>query len=219
MSRHSPQSSALPCTVHWVLFDFGGVLAEEGFLNGLKRLAGERALDPDEMAKAGVELVFKTGFTVGRAQEEAFWNALRQRTGLTGQDEDFREVILQEFRLRPWMLDLVRSLTNQGIGCAILSDQVDWLDRLNERFGFFRAFDRVFNSYHLGKSKRDETIFGDVAADLGSRPENILFIDDSPENVRRAESQGLKVIRYRNRQAFFNEFDHFCPDLLHERPQ
>jgi putative hydrolase of the HAD superfamily len=208
-----------PCTVNWILFDFGGVVAEEGFLNGLSQLAESQNLDPDVVTTAGVELVFQTGFTIGRGREDEFWEALRRQTGLNGQDTEFREVILSQFVLRPWMLDLVRSLKDQGMRCAMLSDQVDWLDRLNERFGFFRAFDRVYNSFHMGKSKREPEVFQHVSADLATPPEGILFIDDSRGNVRRAEEQGWQTILYTDRESFFRELDRFCPDLVHEPPQ
>ena len=50
-------------------------------------------------------------------------------------------------------------LRRGGFLTAILSDQTDWLDRLEARHHFFGHFDRVFNSYHLGKGKRRITSY------------------------------------------------------------
>jgi putative hydrolase of the HAD superfamily len=50
-----------------VLFDFGGVLAEEGFRNGLQSLAKEQGLDVKALPKAGMHAVYDSGFVLGRA--------------------------------------------------------------------------------------------------------------------------------------------------------
>jgi putative hydrolase of the HAD superfamily len=57
----------------------------------------------------------------------------------------------------------------------------------------------VLNSYHLGKSKKDASVFDDVAKALGLLPEEILFIDDNESHVNRALSKGLAAIVYRGK--------------------
>ncbi len=203
----------MTCSVEWVLFDFGGVLAEEGFVNGLRALGAAQGLDPDHVVQTGIEQVFETGYVLGLAPEEAFWQAMRDRAGLTGLDAQFQKTILDHFVLRPWMLDLVEQLSAHNIRCAILSDQVNWLDILNERHSFYPLFERVFNSFKLGQSKRDPALFSHVAAWLGISPEQALFIDDSAGNVDRAGSQGLQTILYTGRQDFLARLATFCPGL------
>ncbi|MCF8039669.1 MAG: hypothetical protein K9K79_10165 [Desulfohalobiaceae bacterium] len=69
----------MPCAVKWILFDFGGVLAEEGFTGGLGTLAEEQGLNPETVQRAGVELVFETGYATGQASGQIFWKALGDR--------------------------------------------------------------------------------------------------------------------------------------------
>ncbi|MFB6260714.1 MAG: HAD-IA family hydrolase, partial [Thiohalorhabdaceae bacterium] len=64
--------------------------------------------------------------------------------------------------------------------------------------GFLAAFDRVYNSFRLGKGKRDPTLFDDVIADLDLAPERVLFIDDAPANGERARERGLRVLTTRD---------------------
>ena len=203
----------MTCSVSWILFDFGGVLSEEGFRGGLGALAREQGLDPATVQRAGVACVFETGYVTGHADGETFWRTLKDRTGLRGSEPVLRRVVLDHFRLRPWMLELVRQIRKGGTRCAILSDQVDWLDTLNERDAFFPLFDRIYNSYHLGQSKQDPQIFARVTADLGISPGEALFVDDSPDNVRRAESQGLSGIVHAEKQPFLEQIRAYCPDL------
>ncbi len=185
-----------------VLFDFGGVLAEEGFRNGLVKLAAEQGLDVETMPAQGMKAVYDSGFVVGRGGAGDFWKLMRERTGLRGDDDSLTEVILDGFVLRDWMMDVVKKLRADGYITGILSDQTYWLDELDEKYHFSRFFDHIYNSYYLGKGKQDPTVFADVVADLKMQPAMILFIDDNAANVSRAQAGGLSAIQYVDREDF-----------------
>ena len=190
-----------------VLFDFGGVLAEEGFRNGLLALASEQGLATEDITNKGMRAVYDSGFVLGRGTAADFWSLMRSRTGLKGSDEALTKRLLDGFVIRPWMLELVRKLREQGYVTGILSDQTDWLDILDRRDHFFDAFDRVFNSYDLGKGKQDPTLFTEVAADLKLPPSRILFVDDNSGNVERARSVGMQAIRYVDEERFTTDLE------------
>jgi putative hydrolase of the HAD superfamily len=201
------------CNVDAILFDFGGVLAEEGFRNGLSSIARLNGLDPESFSGTGSQLVFEIGYVTGQTDESTFWNELRKKTGVKGSDEFFRSRILSHFILRPYMFELVRKLKDHGLQVAILSDQTQWLDELNARYDLFKWFDHVFNSYHLGQSKKDPATFTRVVKMLGLSPGRILFVDDDGSNVERAARVGLQTVRYVDRETFFRELYGFCPFL------
>jgi putative hydrolase of the HAD superfamily len=196
-----------------VLFDFGGVLAEEGFINGLMAIARAQGLKGDEVVHAAFDAIYVSGYVLGKAPERVFWAELRAKTGITGADKDLRHEIFSRFILRDWMLHLAKKLKAMNITVGILSDQTDILDQLNAQFDFFKGFDYVFNSYHLGKGKRDISLFDDVAEILKTVPPNILFVDDSQENVERARQKEWKAIHYRDRPSFQQEFHGFFPSI------
>ncbi len=185
-----------------VLFDFGGVLAEEGFYNGLVKLAAEQGLNVKTMPEEGMKAVYDSGFVLGRGSASDFWTLMRERTGLKGNDDSLTEVILDGFVLRDWMMDVVKKLRAEGYITGILSDQTHWLDQLDEKYHFSRFFDYIYNSYYLGKGKQDPTLFTDVAADLKIQPAKVLFIDDNAANVSRAQAEGLRAIQYIDREDF-----------------
>jgi len=185
-----------------VLFDYGGVLAEEGFSNTLEALAREQGLPVKDMTAEGMQAVYDTGFVLGRGSESDFWIQLRERTGLRGDDSSLRARVFDGFVIRPWMLELVVQLKAKGYVTGILSDQTDWLDRLDARDHFYQYFDRIYNSYYLGKGKRNPSHFSDVAANMGLHPSSILFIDDSKKNVATAAATGMHAIQYVDRESF-----------------
>lgn len=198
------------CFVDTVLFDFGGVLAAEGFAGGLAAIARKNGIDEKAFVALGHELVHETGFVTGRSDEATYWDALRRAAGIRGRDEDLRKEILSRFRLRPWLFRIVKAIRQRGTRVGILSDQTLWLDELNGEQGFFSDFDYVFNSYHLGKSKMDPTHFDDILETLHLKAGSVLFVDDNEGHIGRAKRKGWHTILYRNRKQFMNDIKVFC---------
>ncbi|MGV8057889.1 MAG: HAD family hydrolase [Smithellaceae bacterium] len=190
-----------------VLFDFGGVLAEEGWKQGLKIIAEANGLDGEALIQTASDMIYETGYILGKCSGSNFWNALREKTGIRGDDASLIDEIFSRFILRDWMIDLVKRLKSENLTVGILSDQIDMLDNLNARFDFFKWFDYVFNSYHVGKGKRDISLFDDIARFLNTAPGRILFIDDDPGHVERARKKGWKAILYSNRESFLLEMN------------
>jgi putative hydrolase of the HAD superfamily len=201
-------------TIHAVLFDFGGVIAEEGFRNGITHIAEANSLDAAEFFKTAQGLIFSTGYLTGHGSEAFLWEQLRARTGIKGSDEELKAIILDRFILRDWMMTLVKRLKEASVRVAILSDQTNWLDELDSKLHFFDQFERVFNSFHLGKGKNDPSLFSDVIAVMGIRPSETLFIDDTIGHVERARSIGLHAIHYTGKQQFLDEMKRFFPGMV-----
>ncbi len=192
-----------------VVFDFGGVLAEEGFKEGLKAIGKKNGLDPDDFYAVAGELVYQTGYVTGMADESEFWNAVREKIGISGNDEELRSEILRRFVLRPVMLKYAEKLRFSGFITAILSDQTNWLDEINREAPFFHYFDYIFNSFKLKKGKRDPSIFGDVCSTMGLQPTEVLFADDNIENIKRALGAGLNALHFRDIGSFQREISTF----------
>ena len=203
-------------TINTVLFDFGGVLADEGFRDGLAAIGKLSGLAEVDVVVKGHVLVVKTGYVTGRVREGRWWDALRSEAGVRGTDEALRLEIIGRFTLRPSMLDLVDELRKRGITVGILSDQTNWLDEIDGRFRLYGRFDYVFNSYHMGKSKNDPTHFDDVLKLLNRRAQEVLFVDDNAGHVSRAVDRGWKAILYRCHEGFPSELS---GQLTRKRPE
>jgi putative hydrolase of the HAD superfamily len=179
-----------------VLFDFGGVIAEEGFREGLMAIGKKNNLDPERFFADVDRLIYETGYLIGRTDEASFWNTVRKKTGITGSDGELREEILRRFILRPEMLAYADRMRANGLRAAMLSDQTNWLEEIDRKTPLFGHFDMVFNSFRLHKSKRDPSVFRDVCSALGVRTDEVLFVDDNINHIKRAESEGLRTIHF-----------------------
>lgn len=195
-----------------VLFDFGGVLSQEGWKKGLKVIAEANGLDSDNFIQTAADTIYETGYITGKVSENDFWNALKRKTGIKSDNASLTHELMSRFVLNDRMIDLIKKLKSANLIVGILSDQTDWLDQLNARFDFFKEFDHVFNSYHIGKGKRNVTLFDDIAGVLKTSPQRILFIDDDPGNVERARQKGWNAILYTDYGSFCPEMDKWVPE-------
>ena len=184
------------------MLDFGGVLAEEGFREGLKAIANKNELDPEKFFTLARDLIYDIGYVTGKTDEHAYWEELRLKTGAKNDDNELRKEILNRFMLRPPMLEEIKRIKADGVIVALLSDQTDWLDELNERAPFYHYFDYVFNSFNMTKSKRDAALFDDVVRQLAVKPQEILFVDDTRENLELAQIRGWKTLHFTNVEDF-----------------
>jgi putative hydrolase of the HAD superfamily len=60
------------------------------------------------------------------------------------------------------------------------------------------AFDSIFASHELGLRKPEPQAFARIAALIGTRPADILFFDDLPENVEAAKDCGFQAVLARS---------------------
>jgi len=181
-----------------VLFDFGGVLANEGFKEGLFAIAQKNNLSYEPFLLCAADTVVKTGYLLGECDEAAFWKAARSACGFSGTDEELRNEILSRFVLRPQMLEFAASLKASGFVIGILSDQTNWLEELNQEHHFYDHFDYVFNSYRLKMCKREPHIFSAVCNMMGLKFSDVFFIDDTLDNVQRAAQLGLMAFHFKS---------------------
>ena len=202
-----------PHKIQAAMFDFGGVLADEGFKNGLQAIARKNNKDPEEFVALARELIHTTGYLTGENDEASYWDALRTHTGISGEDRELREEILTRFTLREWMFDVLKKLKAGGVRLIILSDQTNWLDELEEKHHFSFLFERVFNSYHTGKCKRDQSLFKDVLKILSLKPAEVLFVDDTKGHIERAHDVGLNTIWFQGKDAFLAGLHTLFPEL------
>lgn len=67
-------------------------------------------------------------------------------------------------------------------------------------------FNKVYLSYEINLRKPDPQIFTYVCEDAGLNPENVLFIDDSPQHVEGAKSIGLHIHHLQDPESLYDLF-------------
>jgi putative hydrolase of the HAD superfamily len=97
---------------------------------------------------------------------------------------------------------LVRELREAGFGCHLATNQDDLRSSyMRARMGYDELLDRSFYSCEVGAAKPDPEFFRRVAADLGVELGELVFVDDTLENVHAAQACGLPAIFWHHREG------------------
>ncbi len=104
---------------------------------------------------------------------------------------------------------LVRELRAGGYGCHLATNQDDLrASYMRARMGYDELLDRSFYSCEVGAAKPDEEFFRRVARELGVELPELVFVDDTLENVHGAQACGLPAVHWHHRDGV---------DVLRER--
>src|ERR1019366_3710943 len=86
-----------------------------------------------------------------------------------------------------------------GLLTAILSNMGDSvLANIEREFDYLSSFDVRVWSYQHNMAKPDPAIYRHLLKELGTRPEETLFIDDKLENIEAARALGMQAIQFTN---------------------
>ena len=187
-----------------LLFDFGGVIIDIDYAAtpaAMRRLS--RAGSTIEFSQAQQAELFDK-FETGHLTASEFRNGLRAAYSLDATEAEldaaWHAMLLGVPAER---LALIGELRRQGYQTALLSNTnalhiAEINQRLAAQYGFKNGIadvlDRVFYSQEVGLRKPGEEIFRHALREMNWRPEDVLFIEDSPQHVATARRLGLKVL-------------------------
>ena len=96
----------------------------------------------------------------------------------------------------------VRELRQAGFGCHLATNQDDLrTSYMRTRMGYDDLLDRSFYSCEVGAAKPDEEFFHLVAQQLGVELRELVFVDDTLENIHAAQACGLPAILWHHRDG------------------
>ena len=176
-----------------IIFDFGGVLTVEGkFIPFAKEYAKKFNVDYEGLL--GVIIDTWIPAKVNKTDSKLFWERISEY--LNYDEDKLRTEFIQYHGFRKDVLKLAISLKKK-YKLAILSNQIkDWLEEEIEKHDLRGIFDIIVPSYEVKLSKPDHRIYQLVIDKLGLRPEECVFIDDTPGNIEVARNLGIYGILF-----------------------
>jgi putative hydrolase of the HAD superfamily len=137
----------------------------------------------------------------GKLTGLAFWQKFLREAGLPPNQAMAEELNLWDARMwtteNPAMLSWQLALKQRGLLTAILSNMGDnVLDNMKRTFNWLPRFDVLVWSYQLLLAKPDPAIYHYLLKELGTQPEETLFIDDRIVNVAAAHALGMKALEF-----------------------
>lgn len=191
-----------------IIFDLGGVFYKIDKLRTVNELAGiagpERASEIIRDYDLLSELPEILAFEKGECTVEQFRDWFRNEFQSPATDAEFDNA---------WSA-LLLGLDEEAINaassafrsyrCFLLStnNAIHYERIVPECGGFFNNFERTYFSHKTGNRKPDALAFTQVLNENGILPEETIFFDDSPVNVRAGKILGIQSILYQNPDSF-----------------
>jgi len=137
----------------------------------------------------------------GKLTGAAFWQKLNIDGNLTLGKSEVEELNRLDARMwttqDPAMLAWHQKLKQRGLLTAILSNMGDSvLENIQREFLWIADFDVLVWSFQLSLAKPDPAIYRHALQQLGTRPEETLFLDDKRVNIEAAQALGIKAIEF-----------------------
>ena len=190
-----------------IVFDIGGVLADFRIREFLR----EKGLDAPvikRILKASVMNPYWGRFERGEVTEEETLRAF------VSADPEIEEELRLAFTslagmlvIRDYAIPLVQNLKKSGYHVYYLSNySKKAYDECAESLAFMPYMDGGIVSFRVGMTKPDPQMFRCFLEQYGLQPESCVFVDDTKENVKTAQSLGFTGI-------VFQSFEDLMADL------
>ncbi len=183
--------------VRALLFDLGGVVLRIDVERALRAWAPFSSLPlPQLVERAVVDEAFRQ-HERGEIDAATYFAHLREQLALDASDEQigagWNAIVVEPFATSVSLIRDVRrrlpcyAFTNTGA-----YHYARWGQAFPEVVGLF---ERIFMSFELGMRKPETAAFNSVAQSIDCPPDQILFFDDSAENVEGARLAGLQAVQ------------------------
>ena len=115
----------------------------------------------------------------------------------------FKEIYFEALQPNPEMIDLMRSLKDEGFQMAMLTNNVrEWEPLWRSMLPVDEIFETVVDSGFVGCRKPESRIYELTLERVGEPAAACLFIDDSLVNIEGARKAGLQAVHFQdNAQA------------------
>jgi HAD superfamily hydrolase (TIGR01509 family) len=196
--------------VRALLFDLGGVVIRVDFGRVLRAWARSAGCDPAGLRE---RFTFDEAYQRherGELDAAGYFAALRRTLGLRLSDEDFTAGWNDLYAgAVPGVAAMLAAASEHLPLYAFTNSnpthQREWTAQYAEELSGFRD---IYVSSELGLRKPDHAAFTAVAGRTGFRPAEILFFDDTAENVTGAQAAGLQAVLVRSSNDIRSALQH-----------
>jgi putative hydrolase of the HAD superfamily len=179
-----------------ILFDLGGVVIDIDFKRAFQIWAALASVDASDLEK---RFTFDEAYEqheTGDLQSSAYFNALGKSLNVSLSEDDlvagWNDIYLGTI---PGMVKLLATASQRFPLYAFTNSNPTHQSVWSVRFAAeLSAFKTIYVSSELGVRKPDPRSFSLVAEQMGVQASEVLFFDDSVENVNGAVSAGMRGV-------------------------
>ncbi len=185
--------------VQTVIFDLGGVFISSDFGPKFFDDVIQELKIPREDLRSIMD-IHEGEYQAGRMSNDVFWKHVA--TGLGRSEEDATRLSglwfdrYKETTVSIPMVGLLRRLQKEGYLVAALSNTQE--PHISWHKEFRDLFDAVCLSAEVGKTKPGWEIYEQFLKELKVKPEEAVFVDDSPKHLVQPREHGMHTILFQD---------------------
>lgn len=194
-----------------IAFDWGGIFTEGTFdSDAIRNLSALCQASEEQVAETYLPLIAQ--FEGGSLSLDEFIARFREGSGLSFETESFRRVFLHSGVEREAMYTVLEGIP-ESYRVAVLSNNVQVLcDRVRDDPRMSRVEHFLFSN-EIRVRKPAVEAFSALRQALALPAEEIVFIDDSADNIRACRELGFEGIHLRDFEQFSRELARAAPDV------
>jgi HAD superfamily hydrolase (TIGR01509 family) len=178
-----------------VVFDLGKVLLEFDYSIAARHLAARGTVTPEMVHKFIGQSPLLFRYETGLMTKDEFYKAVCAETGFKGDLKEFSHIFGDIFAPMDPMIELHAKLKQRGVPTFIFSNTNELaLEHIRQQYPFFHGFDGYILSYEHGAMKPHAKLYEVVERVTKRRKQQLLYIDDRPENIAAGAERGWQVI-------------------------
>jgi len=189
--------------INSIVFDFGGVISKTQNAKYIKKIC--RILDIKLDQFQSLYPKKREDYDIGLIDAKTYWMRTVKIIGKQVSHIDFEKLI--EYDIKSWLdineetISYIQYIKNK-VELALLSNMT--FDTLQEivNMNWLDYFKLKIFSCEKKAAKPHPRIYEICLEELNMDPQQVLFVDDSTENINAAQKMGINTIIFRQRKFF-----------------
>ncbi len=189
----------MPSAIKTVIFDLGGVFISSDFGPKFFGDAEQQLHIPPEDLRHVMD-IHEGEYQAGRLSNDDFWSNVVKELQRSPEDaqalSNFWFNRYKETTVSIPMVRLLRKLKESGYLAAALSNTQE--PHISWHKDFYDLFDAVCLSAEVGRVKPHWEIYDHFLKELKIKPEEAVFVDDSPKHLIQPREHGMHTILFQD---------------------
>ncbi len=177
-----------------IIFDWGGVFGKSGNPLLYTKLRNNPLFNGEFINHKTRNI--SHGYYAGTLSSDHYWKEYIRILGVKDIDHNQARDYYLDYTLDHKMFELLKKISKQYTTALLSNLNIDMKDKIIKDLGLDRYFKHMIFSNDVGVLKPNPAIYKVAIEKLKLKPESLLFIDDSQDNIEGAKKLGLKTILF-----------------------
>lgn len=180
-----------------ILFDLGGVCISDYWARQDRILLAKRFnLNYEKLEEYHLKNLKR--ILIGKISEEEYFDGLFLYQNQEPQTKKIIKYLQEKDYALQEVLDFVKELSKDQKVYAFTNEIREAAEYRIKKFNLNNYFEKIFVSGIMGYEKFDKEAYQYIAEELQVKSSEIIFIDNSKENIKKAQESGLTTIHFKD---------------------